>query len=130
MVSVTETVRAVKVRTRKTVRQGNKVKTVERVRVKREATRTTVKARKEKPNGVILYRGPSLLDGKRIVVVATGLARRSKNPKTGNLVQTYILADQGEDPIRAWLNGGDESICGTCPPRRAGLVGHQSSFDG
>jgi hypothetical protein len=121
MVTVTETVRAVKVRTRKTVKQGTKVKTLERVRLKRERTRTTVKAREEKPQGVILYRGPSLLDGKPIVVVATALVRRSKNPKTGNLVQTYILADNGETPVEAWMNGGDASICGNCPHRQASL---------
>jgi hypothetical protein len=121
MLTLTETVRAVKVRTRKTVKKAGKVETVERVRVKRERTRTTVKARKEKPQGVILYRGPSLLDGKPIVVVATALARRSKNPKTGNMVQTYILADNGETPVEAWMNGGDASICGNCPHRQAAL---------
>jgi hypothetical protein len=37
-----ETVRTYKVRTRRTVRRGGKVKTVERVRVRKDATRTTV----------------------------------------------------------------------------------------
>jgi hypothetical protein len=58
-----------------------------------------------------------LLDGNPIVVVATGLARASKNPKTGAEVQVYILADNGMDPIRAAKSGGDASICGDCPHR-------------
>ena len=45
------------------------------------------------PNGAIIYRGPSLLDGKPIVVIAVGLNSSSKNRKTGNMLQTYILRD-------------------------------------
>src|SRR4051812_3947762 len=98
--AVTVKVRSVKTVSRKTVTQGGKVRTVERVRLKREATRTTVRPRK--PQGVILYRGPSLLDGSPIVCVAVGLTHKSKNPKTGQrTVQTFILADNGEDPIAA-----------------------------
>src|SRR5919205_567706 len=109
-----EKVRTRKVSIRRTVKRGDRVKTVERVRVERKATRSTVRG---KPQGVILYRGPSLLDGSPIVCVAVGLARKSKNPKTGNAVQTYILADNGEDPVKAWQNGGDRAICGDCPHR-------------
>jgi hypothetical protein len=75
-----------------------------------------VRARKRKPQGVVLYRGPSLLNGRRIVVVATGLCRKSKNPKTGNMVQTYILLDR-TDPISAVQTSRDEAICGDCPHR-------------
>jgi hypothetical protein len=107
MGSVTERVREIKVRKRTTVRRGDTVKTVERVRVRR----TTVRG---KPNGVILYRGPSQLDGRPIVVVATGLARKSHNPKTGGMVQTYILAD-GTDPVSAHQQGKDRAVCGSCP---------------
>src|SRR5262245_33628424 len=98
MLKSTEKLRALKVRTRVTVRHNGRVKTVERVKVEREEERTTPPG---KPQGVVLYRGPSLLDGAPIVAVATNLARRSKNPKTGNAVQTYILADNGENPIEA-----------------------------
>jgi hypothetical protein len=70
-----------------------------------------------KPQGVILYRGPSLIDGTPIVCVATGLARKSKNPKTGKLIQTYILADDSQTPVEAWKSGGDKAICGQCPHR-------------
>lgn len=68
--------------------------------------------------GVILYEGPSLLDGAPIVAVATGIARPSSNIKTGKMVQVWILrADV--DPVRAVRLGLDESICGACPMRGA-----------
>jgi hypothetical protein len=70
------------------------------------------------PTGFILYRGPSLLDGSPIVVVATGFARRSTNAKTGDMVQTYILAD-GVDPITAARTGQDAAVCGDCKHRPA-----------
>jgi|TARA_Y100000034_G_scaffold124240_1_gene172124 hypothetical protein len=66
-------------------------------------------------NGYILYHGKSQLDGKQIVVIATGL-NGSSNRKTGNMVQTYILcADQ--EPIQAVKCGADVTICGNCPHR-------------
>ena len=70
--------------------------------------------------GYILYRGASLLDGKPIVVVA--ITKRSSNVKTGNVVQTYILADNGQSPLENIKSLGDESICGSCIHRR-GLGG-------
>ena len=61
----------------------------------------------------IVYRGPSLIDGAPIVVIAIDSAR---NAKTGRMVQTYILrADM--DPRDANKTGADFSICGTCPHR-------------
>lgn len=66
--------------------------------------------------GVVLYRGPSLIDGAPIVVVATGFQRRSANEKTGDMVQTWILrADM--NPLEAIHTGQDVSICGDCPLR-------------
>jgi hypothetical protein len=44
-------------------------------------------------NGIVIYRGPSILDGSPIVVIATGLGSGSSNRKTGALVQTWILRD-------------------------------------
>lgn len=65
----------------------------------------------------ILYRGPSMLDGKPIVVVATGIAgRNSRNEKTGGLIQTWILRDD-LSPVDAVKTGEDASICGDCPHR-------------
>lgn len=64
----------------------------------------------------ILYRGPSVLDGAPIIVVATGLGRGSLNAKTGNLVQTWILRED-ISPLEAVRTGADSSICGDCPHR-------------
>lgn len=66
-----------------------------------------------KPNGVILYSGPSLLDGAPIVAIATGLNAKSTNRKTGAMVQTYILR-ANVSPTEAVASGGDKSICGDC----------------
>ncbi len=69
------------------------------------------------PNGCVLYDGPSRIDGKRIVVVLTGLTDDSENSKTGKMLQTWILrADR--KPTRARQDGSDCSVCGDCPHRR------------
>jgi hypothetical protein len=70
----------------------------------------------KKPSGYIIYRGPSLLDGQPIVVVA--LTGKSRNAKTGAMVQTYILRD-GVNPVEAARNGQDASVCGDCKHRPA-----------
>ena len=69
--------------------------------------------KKTRINGYILWRGPSLLDGSPIVVIAI---KKSGNRKTGRMLQTYILrADQ--TPVAAIRSGADASICGSCPHR-------------
>lgn len=70
----------------------------------------------KQPQGVIVYRGPSMLNQKPIVVVMTGLARASKNAKTGDMVQIFILADNFL-PHLAVFGGQDEAVCGDCPHR-------------
>lgn len=61
----------------------------------------------------IIYRGPSLIDGAPVVVVAIDSGR---NVKTGRMVQTYILrADM--NPLEASKSGADVSICGDCRHR-------------
>lgn len=67
-------------------------------------------------NGVVIYRGPSALDGAPIIVIATGMANRSTNTKTGALVQTWILRED-VSPSEAVNSGADSSICGACPHR-------------
>ena len=63
---------------------------------------------------MIIYEGPSVLDGAPIVCV---LLLGSRNKKTGNMAQTYILrADIS--PLDAIRGGQDVSICGECPQRR------------
>ena len=69
-----------------------------------------------KPLGVILYEGPSLIDGQSIAVIATGFQRPTANTKTGNMLQTWIVrADV--NPLEAIHTGQDVSICGDCPLR-------------
>lgn len=61
----------------------------------------------------IIYNGPSLLDGKPIVAIAT---YSNRNTKTGRVLQTYILrADI--NPLEASKTGEDYSICGDCTMR-------------
>ena len=69
----------------------------------------------KKPGGYVLYRGASLLDGAPIVAIAI---IKSTNVKTGNMVQTYILADNGLSPLESAKSGADFAICGDCKHRR------------
>jgi hypothetical protein len=78
----------------------------------------TKRPRKKRPNGVILWRGVSLLDGKTpIVCIAVGTRTKSSNRKTGAMVQTYILrADMF--PMEAVSTCADGGICGGCIHRK------------
>ncbi|MFQ5515821.1 MAG: RadC family protein [Myxococcota bacterium] len=67
-------------------------------------------------NGVVLYQGPSLIDGEPIIAILTGLRAGSGNRKTGAMLQTWILC-RDVSPVRAWQDGGDYSVCGSCPHR-------------
>lgn len=49
------------------------------------------------PSSGIIYRGPSMIDGTPIVVIALW---STANAKTGGMLQTYILADNGQSPPR------------------------------
>lgn len=65
---------------------------------------------------LILWEGPSQLDGAPLVLIATGL-KGSGNAKTGKgMIQTYILRADVE-PTEAIRQGLDASICGNCPHR-------------
>ena len=65
------------------------------------------------PRALVLYRGPSLLDGAPIVAVAIF---STHNRKTGPVVQTYIQRSD-VDPVTASRTGQDASNCGACPMR-------------
>lgn len=68
-------------------------------------------------SGIILYRGPSMLDGAPIVCIATGIeGKASRNGKTGKMVQTWILREDIA-PHKAIHTGADVSICGDCEHR-------------
>jgi hypothetical protein len=68
------------------------------------------------PNGLVVYRGPSMLDGAPIIVIATGMVLDSVNGKTGALIQTWIIRED-VSPGAAAHSGEDASICGACPHR-------------
>jgi len=70
-----------------------------------------------KLTGFVFYRGPSMIDGRPIVAILTGLGKRSKNEKTGGgLYQTWILRSD-MNPLDAVRTGADSSICGDCKHR-------------
>lgn len=64
---------------------------------------------------MILYDGPSMLDGSPIVVLASA---GTKNEKTGPMIQTWILR-RDVAPHDAQRTGQDASVCGDCPQRPA-----------
>ena len=64
--------------------------------------------------GYVFYDGPSMIDGSPIVGIA--VTSKSRNAKTGVMVQTYILrADMF--PMEAIRTGADDAICGDCQHR-------------
>ena len=71
---------------------------------------------KRKPNGFVIYDGPSLIDGQPIVVIAIRTKAGHANAKTGPMLQTYILR-RDINPLIANKTGQDYSICGNCPSR-------------
>lgn len=73
-------------------------------------------AKVQVPNGVEIWRGPSQIDGQPIVVIATGLADKSRNGKTGALIQCWILCAD-VSPRVAVNTGQDAAICGECKHR-------------
>ena len=81
----------------------------------------------QKARGTILYAGPSMLDGKPIVAIAT---HESNNEKIGDMIQTWILR-QDVTPLRAVQSGADVSVCGQCPhrgPRADGGNGKRTCY--
>ena len=67
-----------------------------------------------KHKGFILQIGSSPIDGHRFVVILT---MQSKNRKTGNMAQVWILRED-VDPVAAVASGADETICGDCGHRK------------
>jgi hypothetical protein len=74
--------------------------------------------RKSAFTGVILYEGPSMLDGAPIVAIANRITAASTNEKTGALVQTFIIRSD-VDPMSALKSGADAAVCGNCAHRPA-----------
>jgi hypothetical protein len=67
-------------------------------------------------NGYIAYNGPSQLDGAPIKAIVTGTKRPSDNPKTGDMLQLWIMPVNSK-PSDAVKNDDDASVCGLCPHR-------------
>ena len=65
--------------------------------------------------GYIAYEGPSIIDGKPIVVIVNKIDG-SKNAKTGAIVQSFIIRSD-IDPVKALQTGDDVSVCGDCEHR-------------
>jgi hypothetical protein len=66
--------------------------------------------------GVVLYNGPSKLDGAPIIAIACRITQASNNTKTGAMVQTFILR-RDIAPHLALKTGDDSSVCGDCKLR-------------
>lgn len=71
----------------------------------------TTTARKQ--NTYAIYRGPSMIDGKPIIVLASGF-RKTANGKTGQMVGTWIIRED-VNPFAAKKDGQSKSVCGGCP---------------
>jgi hypothetical protein len=67
-------------------------------------------------NTVMIWQGESVIDGSPIAVFLSGLSRKSKNPKTGNMVQAWILRTD-ISPVEAIVTARDFAICGDCKHR-------------
>ena len=65
---------------------------------------------------MLLYKGPSAINGEPIVAIATGTHNPSQNKKTGAMVQVWILHAK-YFPTIAVKKGEDEAICGDCKHR-------------
>jgi hypothetical protein len=64
-------------------------------------------------SGVVLYNGPSRIDGAPIVAIACRITAASTNGKTGAMVQTFIMR-RDIAPHEALKTGDDSSVCGDC----------------
>ena len=67
----------------------------------------------------ILWEGRSPVDGAPVVAVATD---QSRNGKTGDMVQTWILR-RDVSPVDAVHHNLDSTVCGACPHRGQGFRG-------
>src|SRR5262249_5310138 len=82
----------------------------------RSVSLRVVESPRAQPNGVVVHRGPSLIDGADVIVILTGLAHGSANQKTGDMVQSWILRGD-RAPVEALKDGSDRSVCGDCVHR-------------
>ena len=67
---------------------------------------------KDYPTGIVVYEGPSQIDGEPIVAIANGF-KRSSNKKIGQMAQVWIIRSDMH-PQDALKGHKDISICGDC----------------
>ena len=68
-------------------------------------------------NGLVIYEGKSMLDkSTEIIAVLTGVISPSKNAKTGDMAQLWIMV-KDVNPFTAIQTGEDNVVCGDCPLR-------------
>jgi len=65
------------------------------------------------PQGLVLYRGPSLIGHGNVVAIVVGFRRPSRNSKTGPMLQCYILPDR-DSPLAALQGNRNQAACGRC----------------
>ena len=65
---------------------------------------------------MIIYEGPSMLNGKPIVAILTNINNPSVNTKTGDMAQATIMP-KGIKPSDAVKTGEDDAVCGDCNRR-------------
>jgi hypothetical protein len=78
-------------------------------------------------SGCVVFEGPSAVDGEQLIVILTGFASKSRNAKTGPMVQGYILA-AGASPAASARQGFDETVCGDCSHRSIAAGGEGSCY--
>jgi hypothetical protein len=81
---------------------------------------------------MLVWEGPSELDGSPIVVLATGVPKaggksKSGNTKTGDMIQIAIMRDD-VSPTFALKMGMDGAVCGGCPFSSKGNGGDGSCY--
>lgn len=82
--------------------------------------------RRDTWRGVVLYEGPSQLDGAPVVAILTCIVTASVNSKTGAMVQSYVLRSD-VDPLTALRLRLNSSICGDCI-HRPDEDGHRTCY--
>lgn len=65
--------------------------------------------KKDLPLGIVVYDGPSLIDGKPIICVVNCF-KRTGNEKTGDMLQSWIIR-KNIHPVDAMKRGEDCSVC-------------------
>lgn len=72
---------------------------------------------------LLVYDGPSMLTGDRILVVASA---QNGNRKIGEMLQLWIMP--AVSPIDAVKSGADSAVCGDCPHRGDGQGRQRSCY--